>query len=214
MKPLFIVIEGIDGCGKTTQLKAIADWLPTIMPDSARLVVTREPGGTSLGTELRSLLLNSKGQAPCRNAELLLYLADRAQHVESVIKPALEAGDWVLCDRFNMSTIAYQGYGRGHSLRMIDDLQNFASAKIEPNLTLWIDISIAEAMKRTKNKQLDRIELEDIEFFQKVHSGYCAAKSLDPRTIAINGLKDIESVTQACKYAISTYIIGTKSQTL
>jgi dTMP kinase len=173
------------------------------MPHDAQLIVTREPGGTSFGAALRDMLLNPEsGKESCSRAELLLYMADRAQHVETVIKPALEAGNWVLCDRFNMSTIAYQGYGRKHSLTMVDALQNFVSAKIEPDLTLWIDISITKALERIKDKQLDRIEAEDVSFLKRVHGGYCAAKSLDPKVIWINGNQDINKVSEDCKREI------------
>ena len=110
MKGRFVVLEGIDGCGKTTQLQALADWLPRsgLMPPQATLVVTREPGGTPLGRSLRQLLLHPpEGAAPGERAELLLYAADRAQHVEACIAPALARGDWVLSDRFSGSTAAY-----------------------------------------------------------------------------------------------------------
>lgn len=116
MSGRFLVLEGIDGCGKSTQIEALHAWLPAsgLMAPGARLVVTREPGGTALGQALRSLLLRPpEAAAPCSLSELMLYAADRAQHVEKCLRPALAAGDWVLCDRFSGSTAAYQGYGRG-----------------------------------------------------------------------------------------------------
>ena len=123
------VLEGIDGCGKSTQIEHLRHWLPAsgLMPVGANLLVTREPGGTELGRALRQLLLHPPGAAePCSTAELLLYAADRAQHVQQMILPALEAGHWVLSDRFCGSTAAYQGYGRGLSLELIDQLSRIA----------------------------------------------------------------------------------------
>ena len=136
----FVVLEGIDGCGKTTQLEHLGRWLPSsgLIPAGARLLMSREPGGTPLGRALRDLLLHPPaGASPCSDAELLLYAADRAQHVAQVIRPALEAGDWVLCDRFSGSTAAYQGYGRGLPLERIAALEGFAPGGLEPDLTIW-----------------------------------------------------------------------------
>ena len=131
MRGRFLVLEGIDGCGKTTQLKALADWLPAsgLMPAGAQLITTREPGGTALGQALRQLLLHPpEEQAPATRAELLLYAADRAQHVQTRLEPALAAGDWVLSDRYCGSTAAYQGYGRGLDLDLITQLEQLATA--------------------------------------------------------------------------------------
>ena len=147
----FIVLEGIDGCGKTTQLQALRQWLPSsgLMAPGARLVVSREPWGTALGQALRELLLHTPGEAaPVPRAELLLYAADRAQHVETVLRPALERGDWVLCDRFTGSTAAYQGYGRGLPLALIDTLESLATGGLQADLTLWLDVSLAESRRR------------------------------------------------------------------
>jgi dTMP kinase len=190
MPGFFIVLEGIDGCGKTTQIKALADWLPTsgLMPPGAKLVVTREPGGTPLGAALRKSLLNpAENQSPCCNAELLLYMADRAQHVETIIKPALKAGDWVLCDRFTASTIAYQHYGRGIPMSDITPLQNFATAGISPDLTIVIDISIEEALYRMRSKNKDRFETEDINFFRRVRQGYYKIKTVHSKAETLAG---------------------------
>lgn len=209
MKGFFIALEGIDGCGKTTQLTALAEWLPMsgMMPNGAQLIVTREPGGTAFGVSLRnSLLAPEKGKEPCRTAELLLYMADRAQHVETVIKPALEAGNWVLCDRFSASTVAYQGYGRGFSLTDIQMLQEFVSQQIKPDLQLLLDISVDEALKRTRDKQPDRIEAEGKEFLEKVHYGFCGMD-----VFKIDGSLDVESVTQACKEVIKSCVTRLES---
>ena len=151
MRGRFLVLEGIDGCGKTTQLKALADWLPIsgLMPAGAQLITTREPGGTALGQALRQLLLHPpEEQAPATRAELLLYAADRAQHVQTRLEPALAAGDWVLSDRYCGSTAAYQGYGRGLDLDLITQLEQLATAGLQPDLCLWLELSPELAAER------------------------------------------------------------------
>ena len=161
----FLVLEGIDGCGKTTQLEALRQWLPDsgLMPEAAALVVSREPGGTPLGQALRQLLLQPpQAAAPTSRSELLLYAADRAQHVDTVIRPALERGDWLLCDRFTGSTAAYQGDGRGLSLQWIDQLE----------LTIWLDLPLAEAQRRLQDRQPDRIEASGEAFQRRVAAGF------------------------------------------
>jgi len=171
----FLVLEGIDGCGKTTQLRDLADWLPDsgLMPHGATLHCTREPGGTPLGQALRELLLNPPQEAaPAPTAELLLYAADRAQHVEQVIRPALDRGDWVLSDRFSGSTLAYQGYGRGLDLQTIVDLERIATAGISPDITFWLDLPLQESLRRRGARADDRIEAEGEAFLARVAKGF------------------------------------------
>ena len=173
----FLVLEGIDGCGKTTQLASLARWLPDsgLIPAGAALLVTREPGGTPLGRSLRELLLQSSGElAPCATAELLLYAADRSQHVATVIAPALARGDWVLSDRFAGSTAAYQGYGRGISLALIEQLERIATAGLQPDLTLWLDLPPALALQRRGDRPADRIEAAGEAFLARVAAGFQA----------------------------------------
>ena len=173
----FVVLEGIDGCGKTTQLQALREWLPSsgLMAPGAALLVTREPGGTALGQALRQLLLHPPGEAaPEPTAELLLYAADRAQHVELTIRPALERGDWVLSDRFAGSTAAYQGYGRGLSLALIEQLERIATADLQPDLTLWLDLPLAESRRRRGERAADRIEAAGDAFLERVCGGFAA----------------------------------------
>tara|TARA_Y100001968_G_C19400662_1_gene740837 strand:+ start:281 stop:931 length:651 start_codon:yes stop_codon:yes gene_type:complete len=175
MKGHFLVLDGIDGCGKTTQINHLAQWLPTsgLMPKGAILHITREPGGTELGRSLRQLLLNSSTtNAPDPLAELLLYAADRAQHICQLIRPALAKGDWVLSDRFSGSTIAYQGYGRGLDIEVIKKLEVIATQGISPDLTLWLDIGVKESLQRRKAKSNDRIEAEGKDFLSRVSSGF------------------------------------------
>jgi len=173
----FLVLEGIDGCGKSTQLRALAAWLPTsgLLPAGARLVTSREPGGTALGMALRGLLLHPpEGHIPESRAELLLYAADRAQHVQQCLEPALSAGDWVLCDRFSGSTAAYQGYGRGLDLALIDQLEELATAGLRPDLCIWLELAPLIAAARRAGEREDRIEAEGLAFLERVHGGFTA----------------------------------------
>ena len=175
MKGRFIVLEGIDGCGKTTQLEHLVRWLPAsgLMPAGAGVLRTREPGGTAFGQALRELLLHPAADvAPAPTAELLLYAADRAQHVERLIRPALKRGDWVLSDRFSGSTIAYQGDGRGLNLQTILDLERIATAGVHPDLTFWLDLPLQESLKRRGARSDDRIEAEGEDFLARVSEGF------------------------------------------
>ena len=177
MSGRFLVLEGIDGCGKTTQLRALADWLPGsgLMPPAAALVCTREPGGTPLGRALRQLLLQPpEGAAPVPRSELLLYAADRAQHVDTLVRPALAAGHWVLSDRFSGSTAAYQGSGRGFDPALIATLEQIATAGLRPDLCIWLDLPPALAINRRRalGNPDDRIEAEGLAFLERVREGF------------------------------------------
>lgn len=204
----FVVLEGIDGCGKSTQLQALAAWLPTsgLMPPGAELLVTREPGGTPLGQSLRQLLLHPPdGAAPDSTAELLLYAADRAQHVQQRLEPALAAGHWVLSDRYSGSTAAYQGHGRGLSLELIAQLEQIATGGLQPDLTLWLDLPLAEATRRRGDRQggaqPDRIEAAGEAFLQRVHHGFAAlAAQRGWQPIAAD--QPCEQVSAACRQAL------------
>ncbi len=171
----FLVLEGIDGCGKTTQLERLQAWLPSsgLLAPGAELVVCREPGGTPLGQALRQLLLHPPAAAsPCPTAELLLYAADRAQHVEARIAPALAAGHWVISDRFAGSTAAYQGYGRGLDLALIAQLEAIATAGLTADLTLWLDLPLPLSLERRGHRPADRIESAGLPFLQRVAGGF------------------------------------------
>ncbi len=171
----FLVLEGIDGCGKTTQLEALRQWLPTsgLLGPGAALVVTREPGGTALGEALRELLLHPPGEAtPDPLAELLLYAADRAQHVRQRIEPALAAGDWVISDRFVGSTAAYQGDGRGLPSEWITALEALATGGLVADLTLWLDLPLERSLQRRGHRPADRIESAGGAFLERVAGGF------------------------------------------
>ena len=175
MKGKFIVIEGIDGCGKTTQIEELSKWIPKsgLLKKNSKLITTREPGGSLLGKKLRGLILeNNTNYKPSSLAELLLYSADRAEHVSKIISPALRNNDWVISDRFSDSTLAYQGYGRNIDLEIIKNIESIVCQGECPDLTFFLDISPEESILRRKNKIPDRIESEGIRFLKKVNEGF------------------------------------------
>ena len=175
MRGKFIVIEGIDGCGKTTQIDELSKWLPKsgLIKKGSKLITTREPGGSQLGKKLRSLILdNNENYKPSSLAELLLYSADRAEHVSKIIAPALQNNDWVICDRFSDSTLAYQGYGRNINLEIIKNIESIVCQGEYPDLTFFLEISPEESILRRKNEIPDRIESEGIRFLEKVNEGF------------------------------------------
>lgn len=168
MRPQFITLEGGEGVGKTTNLAFIEDYLTTRGVDLLR---TREPGGTPLGERIRGLLLDSDGMNS--SAELLLVFAARAQHLDEVIRPALAAGRWVLCDRFTDASYAYQGGGRNLDLSVIGFLEQWVQAGLQPDLTLLLDTSIEVGMSRVRDRgATDRFESEHLGFFEKVRAAY------------------------------------------
>jgi dTMP kinase len=206
----FVVLEGIDGCGKTTQLQALRQWLPSsgLLAPGASLVVSREPGGTALGQALRELLLHPpQGVQPLPRAELLLYAADRAQHVEALLLPALQAGDWVLCDRFTGSTAAYQGYGRGLPLALIDTLESLATGGLQADLTLWLDVSLAESRRRRGGQKADRIEAAGEDFMSRVADGFATLAGQRGWT-RIEAGQPVAAVTESCRAAIRSSVIS------
>jgi len=175
MKGKFIVIEGIDGCGKTTQIDELSKWLPNsgLIKTGSKLIKTREPGGSLLGKKLRELILdNNKNNKPSSLAELLLYSADRAEHVSKIIAPALNKNDWVISDRFSDSTLAYQGYGRNINLEIIKNIESIVCQGEYPDLTFYLEISPEESILRRKNEIPDRIESEGMKFLKKVNDGF------------------------------------------
>ncbi len=179
-----IVFEGVEGCGKTTQIQRSLQWLESTLP-SQSVVVTRQPGGTALGLSIRQLLLNYSEEKPIQNcAELLLFAADRAQHVEEVLKPHLDNGSIILCDRYTDSTVAYQGYGRGLNLSLIDVLNAIATNGLESDLTIWLDVDVEVSLARARGLGVaDRIEQEDFAFHRRVQQGYTQLASQHPNRI-------------------------------
>ncbi|OHE17696.1 MAG: dTMP kinase [Syntrophobacterales bacterium GWC2_56_13] len=169
----FVTFEGIEGCGKTTQIRLAAAWLAE---RGIPVLATAEPGGTPLGRKIREILLNRSSCAIGAEAELLLFAAARAQHVRETILPALEEGQWVLCDRFADATLAYQGFGRGLDAAFIRTLNDFSTCSLKPDLTLLFDLPVeaglARAKKRTAGtraqKAEDRFEREEKAFYRKI----------------------------------------------
>lgn len=187
---LFITFEGADGCGKTTQIELLDKYL---QEKGFKTLVTREPGAKGLGEKLREILLNYDGEVS-PNCESFLFLADRAQHVDCVIKPALKKGIIVLCDRHTDSTVAYQGYGRQLDIEQIKKLNKIAVNGLKPNLTIVFDIDIETSMQRV-GKTKDRMESAGAEFFNRVRNGYLAIAKEEPNRVKIiNSADTIENI--------------------
>jgi dTMP kinase len=189
----FITFEGIDGCGKSTQLKLVSQYLEREKID---FVATREPGGTRISEKIREILLSNESQEMSDRCELLLYLASRAQLVEEFIFPQLFQSKIVLCDRFYDSTIAYQVYGRSVcSLEEFLQANRLAIGNIEPDFTFIFDLPVEVAFSRMKDKKADRLEALGIDFFQKVRDGFLELAKHGARTI-INANRSVEEVSE------------------
>jgi dTMP kinase len=205
MPGLFITFEGGEGSGKTTQLKVLLAHLRSTGRDA---VETRDPGGTSIGKQIRTVLLDPARGGMTPAAELLLYEASRAQLVHEVIRPALAAGRIVLCDRFTDSTVAYQGYGRGLDLTLIGRLNTLAAEGLCPDLTFLLDLDPAVGLLRaarrmTEPQQVhDRIEGEVLDFHQRVRTGYRAIAAAEPERVIVldasRGMGEIEGQIRRC----------------
>jgi dTMP kinase len=203
----FITFEGIDGCGKTTQLRLLAEFLRA---EGRDVVETVEPGGTEIGRLIRKILLDPASKEITPRAELLLYFASRAQNVEQIIRPALERGATVLCDRFTDSTRCYQGCGRGLDGQMILDLDQIACAGLQPDLTILIDIDVATSQERARRRNErtatneTRLDDESNAFHDRVRKGYHAlAKQHPERFLVINGAPKAATVAKAIRQELS-----------
>ncbi|MEL7225556.1 MAG: dTMP kinase [Cyanobacteria bacterium P01_D01_bin.36] len=227
MQGKLIVFEGGEGCGKTTQIQQLYRWL--LAQESLQLLqtqnimagikLTREPGGTEIGKKIRQLLLTQQNPADApllSKTELLLYAADRAQHVEETLRPWLEKGYWVLCDRYTDSTVAYQGYGRQLDLTLIDTLNQIATGGLKSDLTLWLNASPEVGLARAaKRGQADRIEQASIDFHQRVTAGFTVLASNSPApssfsssgpTTEIDANQSIEAVATDIQTVIKSRI--------
>ena len=198
MEGKFIVLEGIDGCGKTTQINQLSKWLPRsgLINKNASLIKTREPGGSNLGREIRDMILNNNNSnQPSNLTELLLYAADRAEHISKIILPALQNGNWIISDRFSGSTLAYQGYGREINIDIIKKLENIVCQNLKPDITFFLEISPEESILRRQHKVADRIESEGLEFLKKVNHGFKLI-ALENNWEIIKASGDLNSISQ------------------
>jgi dTMP kinase len=205
-----ITFEGIDGCGKTTQIRLLGKYLSERGID---FILTREPGGTELGREIRSVLLDGARGSVEPMAELLLYAADRAQHVRRVVAPALAEGVTVLSDRFYDATTVYQGYARGFDLEFVRQLNEFAAGGLKPDLTLLFDLDVEAGLSRTQKRvdestgtgAPDRLDREPLEFHRRVRRAYLDIAALEPqrfRVIPAGG-----SIEETYELMIREYVV-------
>lgn len=212
MAGIFITFEGIDGSGKSTQLRLLATFLRS---QGLNVLATREPGGTPVGVRLRAALLDGQEEVDPLT-ELLVFAADRAQHVRRVLRPALESDKIVLSDRYADATVAYQGYGRGFSPELIAEIVRLATEGLKPDLTLLFDLSVAESIartsRRTNGKQRgDRLDAEDPEFHARVRDAYLRMAAEDPRRFRIiNTTGSVEDTHSQVKATVISFLDSRK----
>jgi dTMP kinase len=222
----FVVFEGVEGSGKSTQIQSLVQWVEQtgwqswmqkhFLPAVSPLLLTREPGGTVLGQQLRSLLLDSALTATeglSDRAELLLYAADRTQHVQKVLSPAIAQGMLVLCDRYTDSTVAYQGYGRGFDLALIHQLNRIATGGLVSDLTFWLDLDVQQGLQRARQRQpapldgKDRMEAAELSFHQRVQQGFRAIAQAEPqRVVRIDASGSEAQVAQQIQAVMEKYL--------
>ncbi len=202
MAGLFITFEGGDGAGKSTQAAMLEKWLA----DAGREVVrTREPGGTPLGVQLREIVLHSRDHLDER-AEALIYAADRAHHIQSVVRPAIERGAVVVQDRYLDSSVAYQGAGRGLGEERIRDLSMWATRELRPDLTVLLDLDVVEGKRRlaSDNKPFDRLESEALEFHSRVREAFLAIANAEPdRVLVVDATLPPDEIADLIRHRVS-----------
>ncbi|HAL00197.1 MULTISPECIES: dTMP kinase [unclassified Exiguobacterium] len=205
MKGTFITVEGPDGAGKTTQLQLLND---VLKEKGYNVMMTREPGGTRVGNEIRSLILNPDFEEMKEMTEILLYAASRAQHVEELIRPALEAGTIILCDRFVDASLAYQGYGLGHPIDLVRQINDSATGGLAPDRTYLFDLTVTDSKKRMMDRgALDRIEQRDDAFRARVYEGFQQIAASDPERVQIvQANRSIEVIHQDLVEDVITYL--------
>ncbi len=201
----FITFEGTEGVGKTTNMDFVAQTLST---RGIRLVRTREPGGTPMAERVRAILLDPQSEPIDPEAELLLVFAARAQHLARVIKPALEAGSWVLCDRFTDATYAYQGGGRGLPVARIAALEREVQGALQPDLTIYLDLPIATGLARIDETQRDRFEREQLAFFERVRQVYLERAQQHPRFATVDAGRSLAEVQASIAAVLDRFIDG------
>lgn len=199
----FIVIEGLEGAGKTTAIQTVQQWL---QEQGHPLVQTREPGGTPLAEQIRTLVKSAQQERVSPVTELLLMYAARAQLLDNVIRPALERGDWVLADRHDLSSRAYQGGGRQIPDVVLDPIRQLVLADLRPDLTLYLDIDPVIGLERARARgELDRIEQEQLGFFQRARAKYLAIASSEPNIVVIDAAKPLADVQQQLRQALEQH---------
>ncbi len=201
----FITIEGQDGAGKTTNIEVIKQFLET---NDISFVQSREPGGTALGESIRALILNSGDDRIGDKAELLLMFAARAQHIQDVIEPALNRGDWVLCDRFTDATYAYQGGGRGMNMKDISELENTVQGRLRPDLTVLLDLPVELGESRAgQRSEPDRFEQQKLNFKQQVRDCYLSRALKEPDRIkVVDASLSIDQVSDSIQLIMKAFI--------
>ncbi|MCY3884728.1 MAG: dTMP kinase [Gammaproteobacteria bacterium] len=200
MRGRFITVEGIEGVGKST----IVPFVQQKLEAEGRIVhVTREPGGTKLAEAVRDLLLSDWAETILPQTELLLMFASRAQHVSTVIEPTLQAGTDVVCERFTDASMAYQGGGRGIEDSFIESLAQLTHGETSPDLTLYLDLDVEESSFRTQNRRKDRIEQEDLDFFQRVRNAYRKLASKHQRIVTIDASRSLQEVESSVATALA-----------
>ncbi len=211
----FITFEGIEGCGKSTQVGLLAQRLTA---RQTSVLTTREPGGCPIANAIRQILLSPANTALVPRAELLLYAAARAQHVAEVVVPALQQGSIVICDRFTDATLAYQGFGRGLDLDLIHTLNQVATGGVMPDLTLLLDMPPTEGLKRAIQRNTEsalnheeRFEMESLDFHEKVRSGYLQLASQDARFRIIDAQGDIATVADRINRTVDEFTATRKA---
>lgn len=208
---LFITFEGIEGCGKTTQISRLAQSLGQKGFD---IVVTREPGGCQISDKIRSILLDSNHEAMVPETELLLYTAARAQHIAQVVRPALDQGKIVLCDRFCDATLAYQGFGRRLDIETITQLNHYACQGVTPHMTLLLDLPVETGLGRARSRNAlsehldeDRFEQESLEFHQRIRDAYLQfSQQQSERIKVIDAIGDLDTVYQRINDTVTPFI--------
>ena len=199
---MFITLEGPEGSGKTSQLPALAEYL---RKEGYEVVVTREPGGTTVGDQIRDVLMNLENVSILPRTEILLFLAARAQHVEGLIRPALQAGKLVLCDRFGDSTLAYQGYGHQTDLDTLQFLLNYSTGGLKPDLTLLLDVPVKAGLSRKldNTQEWNRLDAYAEAFHERVRQGYLSLAEQEPdRWVVIDATQRKDQVQKAMREAI------------
>jgi len=201
----FISLEGSEGVGKTTSLKFVQSFVEAL---GHEVLITREPGGTPMAEEIRNILLSEREETVEVDTELLLMFAARTQHVNQVIKPALEQGKWVICDRFVDASYAYQGGGRGIEFSRLQQLEKWCLGDFSPDVTLLLDMSSSEGIERTKKRgKADRFEIERMSFYEKIRNAYLQRAKMEPcRIHIINAAPSVEVVQAEIKSVLEQYL--------